>query len=391
MSAIPPLAEMGDALRRRGGILALTLTTGLALGVNVAMEQQPLFEAREILRIAPPKVSPDLVASTVTAPMATQVPRLRDTVLAPGALEDIARAYGLYPDLAPPARASRLAQALNLRTNDDGTLQISARQSDPEAARLVAQEVAHRMIHESAAQRIGEARATLQFLRAEELRRAEATGALDARIEAALEDPGEVLLPLQVLRTELDSLAFVLVRIDKDRAALGPAPEPLGEAGEAATLDRQRAALRARQAEVSRQLDLRAEQEARLAGLRAQRQTLGADLAEVAARRARAEAGYRLEMRRQSERMIVVAPAETPTVPAVDPRPITIGLMLMGGLIAGLFWIAALEARNPALRSATRMRRLTGITPLASIPVATAAVLPPHRALLRRITGRKAA
>lgn len=388
VTGLPPLSEWRDALRRRAGVLALAVTTGLALGVNIAAQQRPLFESLEILRIDPPKVSPELVASTVAVPMAAQIPRLRDTVLAPGALEEIARAYELFPDLAPPERAARLSEALRLRVADDGTIHIRARQPDPELARLLAQEVAHRMIHQSAAQRIGEAKATLQFLRTEETRRTEAAGALDARIAAALKTPDTALLPMQVLRTELDSLAFVLVRIDKDRAALGPAPKADSEAERATMLDRQRSALRQRQADVSRQLDLRAEQEARLTELRGQRQALRADLAEVAARRARAEAGYRLEMRRQSERMVVLAPAEAAAVPAADPRPASVALMLAGGLLAGLLWVAVLEWRTPALRSGARMRRLTGITPLACIPPAAAA---PRSGLLRRLTGRKAA
>lgn len=390
MSAIPPLAELADALRRRSGILALAMTTGLALGVNVALKQQPLFESQEILRIAPPKVSPDLVATSVTAPMAEQFGRLRETVLAPGALEDVARAYELFADLAPPEQAARLAEALRVTRAEDGTLNIRARLADPDQARLVAQEIAHRLIHQSAAQRISEARATLQFLRGEEKRRSEAAEVMEARIESAVNAPGDDLLPMQVIRTELDSLAFVLVRIEKDRAALGAVPDPGYDTEQAAMLDRQRTALRKRQAEMSRQLDLRAEREARLIALRGERQALRADLAEVANRRARAEAGYRLEMRRQSERLVVVAPAETPLRPAVDPRPVTMIFLALAGLIVGIVWIWFLEWRTPALRSAARMRRLTGITPIVSIPPAGPAPRGHPLRVLRRV-GRKAA
>ena len=119
------LAVMADCLRRRAGAIALTLTIGLVIALNLALAQQPLFSARETLRIAPPKVAAGMVATTVSVPMAQQVPLLRDRVLAPDVLEDIVRAYELFLDVpeAPLAeRGARLRDAVRIDFLPDGTL-----------------------------------------------------------------------------------------------------------------------------------------------------------------------------------------------------------------------------------------------------------------------------
>ncbi len=368
------MVELTDCLRRRAGAIALTLTIGMVLGINLALSQVPLYESRESLRIVPPKVSPELVASTVTAQLADQLPMLRDRVMAPSALEEVASAYELFldpPTLSLAERGQRLNEAVTIANQPDGTLMVTTRLANPENARFVAQEIAHRLIHHSAAIRIAEAKATLRFLQTEEQRRVQAGEVLQTRIEAALPQTRAPELPVQVLRTELESLAFVLVRIDRDHAALDVGEgTAMRDKDRAAALDRQRTALRNRQSEIAAQLDAREAADAHLADLRAQHRDLRADLARSAALRAKAEAGYRLEMRRQSERLVVVAPAELPLRPAQDLRLAAfLGVMLVSLLAAALV-VVVLEHRAPAMRTARRMRRLTGIDPIASIPTA---------------------
>ncbi len=365
-----PLVELTDCLRRRAGAIALVLTIGLALGVNLALGQVPLYESRESLRIVPPKVSPDLVASTVTAQLGDQLPMLRDRVMAPSALEEVASAYELFldpPSLSLAERGQRLAEAVTITNQADGTLMVETRLPNPENARFVAQEIAHRLIHQSAAIRIAEAKATLRFLQTEEQRRVQAGEVLQTRIEAAMAQTRVPGFPVQVLRTELESLAFVLVRMDRDRAAL-----EVGDNDQAAALDRQRAVLRNRQAEIAAQLEAREAADAQLADLRAQHRDLRADLAQSAALRAKAEAGYRLEIRRQSERLVVVAPAELPLRPSQDLRLTVFLAVMLASLLCAALVVTVMERRAPAMRTARRMRRLTGIDPIASIPAARA-------------------
>lgn len=78
--------------------------------------------------------------------------------------------------------------------------------------------------------------------------------------------------------------------------------------------------------------------------------------------------GYRLEIDRQSERLVVIEPAALPDYPITPSRKRNALLGVAASFIAGLGVAFLLALRRPVLRTADQMERETGITPVIAIP-----------------------
>ena len=75
-----------------------------------------------------------------------------------------------------------------------------------------------------------------------------------------------------------------------------------------------------------------------------------------------------LETRRQSEHLSVIEPAERSEQPFIDARK---HYLALGGLISAIVASALAvmaELRNPVIRTAAQMRRVTGIVPIIAVP-----------------------
>ena len=305
MGPIASFDDIADMVQRRAAMMILIMVVGFLVSATFGLSQAPVYRSVEVLQIAPPKVSDDLAATSVGAPLATGLPLLRERLLTTATLSEIARAYDLFPDqpqLSGAQKAAQLREALRIDwgggASESTVVVISAELPVPEQARLIAQELSHRLIRLSAAMRISEAQATLDFLSGTE----------------------------RALRAEL-------------------------------------AAQQARMAV----LDATADAEARAALARDTRRTRAA-LYETEQLRDRAATGLDLETRWQSERLVVIEPALRPDQPALDRRMPFIILGGALSAIAAFAAALVAEMRHPVIRSADHMQRVTGILPVISVP-----------------------
>lgn len=328
MNPVATIDEAVDMVRRRAPLILGVLILGFLVSSWLGLGQRPVYEAREILQVAPPRVAEAMASTSVPETIVQRLPLLKQHVLGDTALSEIASAYDLFriPPGEPLASRTELlrdAVSLNWKTAPDGQVEVvaTARMDDAEEARLVAGELGHRLVNLSVQMRIGEARATLDFLTRREAELSEDLSRLETRYTNFLRAAPAVPEP-------------------------GTPEAELDENGTAHLL-----------AEMNRY-------QRELARLRGQ-------LEETATQRARARIGLDLEMRRQSERLVVSAPAERPVRPVTDVRGLIVGL---GGVVSailafGLAW--TLEWFNPVIRSAEQMQRMTGIMPIVSVPHAT--------------------
>ena len=304
LAQLSTLDDMMDMVARRWVLMLAVMIFGLALSIGFGMGQRPVYHAREVLQIVPPKVAQELAATTVGEPLVRHVPQLAREVQSETSLAEIINAYGLFAgddETSMSALTERLRERVDIRltaaSGASAVVVVEARMDHPELARLMAQEFSHRLIGQSVAMRIGEARATLHFL---------------TQAETAL-------------RAELAAM----------------------EAQWAGT------------AKVSRAETREMERE---------QQRLRQEISLAAQRRGQAQIGVDLEVQRQSERLVVLEPAQRPERPVTDIRGLSIAI---GGAISTIlaFAVALIaEGRHPVLRSAGQMYRLTGISPIITVP-----------------------
>lgn len=316
MRLITDIEELEDILQRRWRLILGVIGLGLAASLLLATAREPVYRAEEVLHIAPPRVAENLAATSVAQPLARQLPQLRHRVLGLTSLSEIENAYQL-DSRTGPARGASLREAVNIAWSQPmgGQVEIivSARLKGPEMAQLIAQELSHRLIRTSVQLRIAEANVTLEFLRAAET----------------------------MLRNELEA-------VQNRYAAFRRAnPETLGAEPQAEVPPVLAAEARGYERELTR---------------------LTGELDAAASRRQKAETGFLLERQRKSERLIVDRPAILPNLPEDDAR---LNIVIAGGAVSvaqAIALVLHLERRFPVLRNARRMRRLTGVTPIASIP-----------------------
>lgn len=393
MPVLPRLDEVLDTLRRRVGLVLSVMCLGFVLSAALGLAQHPLFEAREVIRLEAPRLNETAVMAAERGRLSLQLPALIREVLSPEQLVSVALAYDLYsdqPELSPDGRARALRRAIEVEPQapDGGgepdRVVISVRLGDPERARMVAEELGHRLIRESVLLRIAEAQATLDFLTARELALAADLADQDRRLEnfraqhdAALAGADPALVEA-LARTEAAILATDRARVglDAERAALVTGAAPGQEsrlAREAEALDRRRIALAAEQRAQLRALAPPANLEQDYAALLRGMEGLLARLDAAAGQRNAAEVALLLETRRMSERLTVAEPAVRPAEPLSDRRT---AIAFGGGAFSALLAIVLallLDWRRPVVRTVAHLRRLTDADVIVAVPRASQA------------------
>lgn len=373
MDSFPTLEDILESLRRRAGLILSVMCLGFVLSAALGFAQDPVFESREEIVLAPPRLDERAVQAADRGRLAHQLPVLIRAVLSPGPMAEIATAYDLFaerPGLTPEARAAALQSAVRIEIGHGGEddtpsrVTIAVRLGDPESAMLVAQELGHRLVRESVLLRIAEAQATLDFLTAREQALSADVADQDRRLTAfrvrhdadlAAGDP-----------STLDALAQIdaeIHAVDRARGALGTDPGAKG-----ATLDRRRIALKAEKRARLRDLAPPAALEQDYAALLRGMDALLARRDEAALHRRAAEIALLLETRRMSERLTVAEPAGLPAEPLTDRR---MAIAFGGGMFSALLAFALalfLDWRRPIVRSVAQLRRLTNADTVVVVP-----------------------
>ena len=156
--------DIAEVLRRRRLLILSIIGFGLSVTAVLCLFVAPVYRAEEALAIAPPRVVTELALRDSVVPLAADLPRLRDRLLSPELLGDIATAYDLSADSdltgAVDVRWGRTAEGV-------GGIVVRVDLTDPIQAQLVAQELSHRLIRLSAEERIEGAARTLAYLTGE--------------------------------------------------------------------------------------------------------------------------------------------------------------------------------------------------------------------------------
>jgi uncharacterized protein involved in exopolysaccharide biosynthesis len=382
------LNDLLDLIRRRAVLILGIVILGFAASLYFGLGQRPVYESVETLHIAPPRIAPELAATTVTAPLEKQLRPLVRYLLNDQILGEIVTAYDLFSgddeaSGAKKASALRNATAIDWGAVDESghvQITITTRLDTAEESRLVAQELGHRLIRLSVQGRIAEASATLDFLiEAEQALQAD-LWTLQARYAAFRRDNIDLLEGGDSLRqSEMEALSNALVEIEREKIELERNIELAGEgrATQAAqdalkqklmTVMRQRDALERQRATLARDMFVPSGFRAEMRGYEREIDRIREDLATASARRAQAEAGLAIEEQRQSERLVVTEPATLPDKPVIDTRGAVVALGGGVSMILALVIALMLDMRNPVIRSAEQMQRQTGIAPIAVIP-----------------------
>ncbi len=397
MGPIFSLDDFLDMVRRRARLLIQVIFVGCVLSVLVALSQKHVYSSTEVIQIARPKIADDLARSTVAGSSARRLQLIEQRLMARGSVLEIIDAYNLYaelPDLKPGEMVNLLRQSVRIEGvaaaregfADDGTisvLSITAEMPTALQAQQVAHEFARRTISLSINSRIEQARETLDFFSAQEVK----LGGEIARLEdeiAAFRNLHDLTLPgtLEFRRAEIASINQALLGIDSETILIQRQADQVERTERKATAKRkladfnaqlstlaaQRALLQDRKSELVASIETSPEVERELVTFERRQRRLQGEMDVIRTRRTEAEVGFRLESQRQSERLTVIEPAALPDYPITGSRK---RKALMGGalsVVLALMLAFVMELRNPVIRTARQMEREIGILPVVSIP-----------------------
>ena len=378
------LVDFFDLVRRRAPLVLGIVVFGFACSLFFGLGQRPVYQSVETLHIAPPRIAPELLPTTVNEPLEGQLRGLVRYLLSDPILHEIATAYSLYddqPSLSDQAKINTLSDAIVVDWAQPGDtepvqIRITTRLDSAEESRLVAQELGHRLIKLSVQRRIAQAKQTLDFLiEAEQSQQAD-LWTLQARYASFRRDHADLLEGGDSLRqSEMESLSQALVAIEREKIAL---EQKIAQTTDATartdmeagleTLKRQREALEVQRATLARDMIVPSGFSAELRGYERELERIREELAVASARRTQAEAGLNIERERQSERLVVTEPATLPISPVIDTRGTIVALGGAISVLLSLIIALVMDMRHPVMRTAGQMKRQTGITPIAVIP-----------------------
>ncbi|MFK7753063.1 MAG: GumC family protein [Sedimentitalea sp.] len=416
MGPIYSVDELLDMVRRRALFMFFVIVLGSLAGLYWAWSQQHMYRASEVIQIARPKIADDLAPSTVAGSSARRLQLIQQQLMTRGSVLEVIEAYGLYadtPDMKPSELVNRLRNSVRIEGvaaaregfADDGTmsvLTITAEMPNAEQAMLVAQELAHRTINLSTNSRIEQAKETLEFFSAQEDALRAQVLELDNRL-AEFRNANELSIPggVEFRRSELASINQAVLDIDRQRIQLQRESDQISDtlrpatarrqraefAEQITTLDDQRRLLSDRRDELAKSIETSPDVERELGAFERQRLQLQEQLNVISTRRNEAEVGFRLETRRQAERLTVIEPASLPDYPYTGSRKKKALMGAVGSVMAAFVLAYLLELRRPVIRTAAQMKRQVGIAPVVTIPYLD--VTPKPRPWWRRIFGRR--
>lgn len=397
MGPIRTLDDILDMLRRRARLIFFVIFIGSIAAIVFALKQPHLYFSTEVIQIERPQIANELAPTTIEGSSARRLQLVQQQVMSRETILDIIAELGLYADLPALTDSEKVGLFRSSVTIEgiaaaqeggvsDGTvsaLTISAMMGSPEHAQAVAHEIGARTIELSASARREKASATLEFFVAQEKALDEAIAALEKELatyrtenetsltgasalsQAEFTSLNEAILAVQrnriTLQQELDSI---------DRSTVRPATQRRIEQLELEiqSLDEQETFLEDRIANLRNSMTASPEVE-RQVGIFQSRLEQYQDQREIiAAHRADAEIGDRLEANRQAERLVVLDPAILPDYPAEPSRKKLALMGIVASVMAALGLSYLLELCNPVIRSSAQLQREVGITPAVTIP-----------------------
>ncbi len=401
MGPIYSLEDAIDMVRRYAMTIFIVTVLGSVASLFLAMSQIHQYQAFEVIQIESPRIAEDLAASSVQGSSARRLQLVQQQITTRGAMLDIIDKYDLFGPqsaLLDSEKVTLLREAVAITGvaaaregfADDGTisvLTITVTLPSPEQAQAVAREFSARTIELYAARRIDEAEETLAFLRDQEDKIAAQVRALEVEI-TDYRAGQEIALPgtLDFRRSHIATLSSAILDIDREKIGVQRQIDQLDGStarqstvdrelsalqGQLDSLDAQRALLTQQVSQLSASIETSPEVERRLRAYERDLDQLQEQFELISARRAEAEVGYRLEIDRQSERLVVIEPAALPDYPVTPSRKRNAILGMAASFIAGLGLAFLLALRRPVLRTADQMERETGITPVIAIPEVT--------------------
>lgn len=391
------LDEVMDLVRRRFRVIAAVTAAGCVLSLFVALQQVHLYQSSEVIQVARPMIDDELAKPTADGSAARRLQLIEQRLMTRGTVLDIAAKYDLFadrPGLTVSEKVTMIRDAISIEGvaaaregfSDDGAmsvLTITATFDTPQKARQVAHEFAQRTLALSARSRLETARETQRFFVEEEARLAAELIALEQELTAYRRDNDLTISGgLEFRRDRIASINEALLDIERDKIALRGELTELDQGQRPATLERQareinaqlkslaeqQALLEGRLESLTRTIETTPRIERDLGAFERRREKLRDELDVVSARLAEAEVGFKLEKRRQGERLTVIEPAALPDFPITPSRK---KLALLGGvasLVLGMLAAVLLDLRHPVIRTPAHMQSRVGIVPVVTIP-----------------------
>ncbi len=397
MGPIQTIDEFLDMVRRRARLIVAISLLGIAVSVTFALSLPHLYLSSEVIQIERPRVSSELAHSTVEGSSARRLQLIEQKLMARETVLELIEEFGLFRDLSALTELEKVALFREFVTiegvaaaregmTDDGTvsaLTITAKLGSPETAQAVVAELGRRTIALSNQARAAKTRAALEFFRAEEMALIDTVAGLEAEI-ADLRSGNVIAIAggIEARQEQIGAIEQALLAVAQNRISIQQQIDQLSGGSQRpatqrrlAELNRQVAALAEQQVfltnrrdQVRTSLTLAPEVERQLAILQVRLEQYQERLGEMAARRAEAEIGQRLEANQQSERLEILEPASLPDYPAEPSRRKIAGVGSLASILAALALALFLDLRNPVIRTAAQMQRELGFTPAIAIP-----------------------
>lgn len=397
MGSIYSIGDVFDLLRRRARLILAVIIVGTLGALWFAANQEHMYESAEVIQVAQPTIADELARSTVEGSSARRIQLIQQRLMSRATLLEIADMFDLFakqPDLRSSERVAIMRESISLTGvaaaregfADDGTiavLTISARMGTPEQAQMVASEIGRRTIELSTNSRIEQARETLNFFIEKENALVDQLRALDQEI-TDFRTREQVIQPgvAEIRQGEISSINTALLEIAReqieirraaDQARLTERPATAARMLEGfdeqlGTLAAQIELMTQRKIEIEQSLKTSPDVEQQLEAYERQLEQVQSELEVVRGRRNEAEVGFRLENRRQSERLTIIEPAPLPDYPVTGSRKKLVMLGFAASIFMGCGLAFVLDLLNPVLRTAKQMKRETGLMPVVVIP-----------------------
>ncbi|KPQ06988.1 MAG: putative protein involved in exopolysaccharide biosynthesis [Rhodobacteraceae bacterium HLUCCA12] len=407
MGPIQSVSELISWLRRRWLVIITISILGAVGGVIAALTSERVYSATAVIQIITPVIEDE---GATPAALSQRIQTIEQQMMSRESLLALAEEFDIFGD-APITQSDQVAilrESISIRGitaaqpgfTSDGSISalvITANTNDPQLAADISNELADRLVSQSAARRQQSARAALGFYQFEEDRLQTLIDEQDARIaefQTANQDllPGNQLSRREDLRRledsrlelerELVQLRSELATLDADssrtvtrRRITALEDEVDQREEEIALLDERIDALRT---ELSRAPDIERELTAMERAITQLQDQLGA----TAESRREAELDLRIEDDQQSVRFELLEEALLPEYAISTGRKRIAMIWGMAGVMAGLGLAYALDWMNPVLRTARQMERELQLRPVISIPYTMSAAEVRRRRLM---------